>query len=80
MANSSHLWAVGYDDMERANQVRDEIISLGWHKQFLLERTVAKYLAALASGVQCDISLHARGGADADGYAGKRRSRMIPRS
>jgi uncharacterized membrane protein len=35
MANSSHLWAVGYDDMERANQVREEIISLGWHKHFL---------------------------------------------
>jgi uncharacterized membrane protein len=35
MANSSHLWAVGYDDMERANQVREEIISLGWHKHYL---------------------------------------------
>src|SRR5215475_9490077 len=35
MANSSHLWAVGYDDMERANQVRDEIIKLGWNKQYL---------------------------------------------
>ena len=30
MAKSGNLWAVGYDDMERANQVRDEIISLGW--------------------------------------------------
>ena len=27
MENSSHLWAVGYDDMGRANQIRDEIIS-----------------------------------------------------
>jgi uncharacterized membrane protein len=35
MANSNHLWAVGYDDMERANQVRDEIIKLGWHKHYL---------------------------------------------
>jgi uncharacterized membrane protein len=35
MANSSHLWAVGYDDMERANQVRDEIIKLGWDKHYL---------------------------------------------
>jgi uncharacterized membrane protein len=35
MANSSRLWAVGYDDMERANQVRDEIIKLGWHKHYL---------------------------------------------
>jgi uncharacterized membrane protein len=35
MANSSHLWAVGYDDMERADQVRDEIINLGWNKHYL---------------------------------------------
>src|SRR5215470_19172657 len=30
MAKPWHLWAVGYDNMERANQVRDEIIKLGW--------------------------------------------------
>jgi uncharacterized membrane protein len=30
MAKSGHLWAIGYDNMVRANQVRDEIISLGW--------------------------------------------------
>jgi uncharacterized membrane protein YccC len=30
MAKSGHLWAIGYDNMERADQVRDEIISLGW--------------------------------------------------
>jgi uncharacterized membrane protein len=35
MAKSGHLWAIGYDDMGRANQVRDEIISLGWHKHYL---------------------------------------------
>jgi len=27
MTKSEHLWAIGYDDMERANQVRDEIVS-----------------------------------------------------
>lgn len=27
---TSHLWAIGYDDMERASQVRDEIARLGW--------------------------------------------------
>jgi uncharacterized membrane protein len=26
----NHLWAVGYDDMERASHVRDEIVRLGW--------------------------------------------------
>ena len=30
MTQSKHLWAIGYDDMERAEQVRDEIIRLGW--------------------------------------------------
>jgi uncharacterized membrane protein len=25
-----HLWAIGYDDMERAGQVRDKITALGW--------------------------------------------------
>ena len=30
MTNSRHLWAIGYDDMARANQVREEIITLGW--------------------------------------------------
>ena len=29
MTKSGNLWAVGYDNMGRANQVRDEIISLG---------------------------------------------------
>ena len=30
MAAESHLWAIGYDDMARADQVRDEITRLGW--------------------------------------------------
>ena len=30
MSESGHLWAVGYDDVERADQVRDEITNLGW--------------------------------------------------
>ena len=32
---SEHLWAIGYDDMERAEQVRDEIIRLGWNTHYL---------------------------------------------
>jgi len=31
-----HLWAVGYDDVERASQVRDEIVRLGWIENRLL--------------------------------------------
>jgi uncharacterized membrane protein len=30
MATVTHLWAIGYDDMERADQVRAEITELGW--------------------------------------------------
>ena len=35
MAKSGNLWAVGYDDMERANKVREEIVRLGWHQHYL---------------------------------------------
>ncbi len=41
MKNSEHLWAVAYDDMERANQVRDEIVRLGWDEQYLILNDVA---------------------------------------
>jgi uncharacterized membrane protein len=30
MTTAAHLWAIGYDDMARADQVRDEITSLAW--------------------------------------------------
>src|SRR5262245_15125252 len=32
---SSHLWAIGYDDMERADHVRREITRIGWDKPYL---------------------------------------------
>ena len=38
---SGHLWAIGYDDMERADQVRDEITRLGWDQPYLLLSDVA---------------------------------------
>jgi len=42
MTKTAHLWAIGYDDMERANQVREEITRLGWdrHNYFKLEDIV----------------------------------------
>jgi uncharacterized membrane protein len=30
MTTTAHLWAIGYDDMGRADQVKDEITRLGW--------------------------------------------------
>jgi len=41
MTNSGHLWAIGYDDMGRANQVRDEITKLGWCEHYLTLEDVA---------------------------------------
>jgi uncharacterized membrane protein len=41
MTKPGNLWAIGYDDMGRANQVCDEIISLGWHKHYLILDDVA---------------------------------------
>ncbi len=41
MTKSGNLWAIGYADMERAKQVRDEIVSLGWDKHYLLLDDVA---------------------------------------
>src|SRR4029450_1486487 len=35
MTKSEHLWAIGYDDMGRAEQVREEIIRLGWDPHYL---------------------------------------------
>src|SRR5262245_8594783 len=36
-----HLWAIGYDDMQRAEQVRDEITRIGWDEHYLLLSDVA---------------------------------------
>jgi uncharacterized membrane protein len=41
MATSGHLWAIGYDEMGRADQVREKIVSLGWDKHYLLLNDVA---------------------------------------
>jgi uncharacterized membrane protein len=41
MRKSGHLWAVGYDDEERAHRVRDEIVRLGWNRDYLMLDDVA---------------------------------------
>lgn len=41
MTKDSHLWAIGYDDMGRADQVRDEITRLGWDTHYLILDDVA---------------------------------------
>jgi uncharacterized membrane protein len=41
MTSDKHLWAVAYDDMERANRVRDEIVRLGWDEKYLVLNDVA---------------------------------------
>src|SRR5262245_25691103 len=41
MTDSSHLWAIGYDEMARAGQVRDAIVKLGWDERSLILQDVA---------------------------------------
>ena len=38
---AGHLWAIGYDGMDRAVQVKDEIIGLGWDEPYLILSDVA---------------------------------------
>jgi uncharacterized membrane protein len=42
MTTAAHLWAIGYDDIGRADQVRNEISKLGWGPGM-----AAKYLVLL---------------------------------
>jgi len=41
MTISGHLWAIGYDDMKRAAEVRDKIATLGWDKHYLILQDMA---------------------------------------
>src|SRR5262245_32053654 len=41
MATISHLWAIGYDDMGRADEVREVIAKLGWEKSDLILEDIA---------------------------------------
>jgi uncharacterized membrane protein len=36
MSEESHLWAIAYNDVGRADQVRDEIVRLGWDRHDLI--------------------------------------------
>jgi hypothetical protein len=48
MRNGEHVWAVAYDDMERANPVRDEIVRLGRDEEYLI--LIRSALAGAPSG------------------------------
>jgi uncharacterized membrane protein len=41
MTDLAHLWAVGYDDVDRADQVRKTITDLGWEEHYLILQDVA---------------------------------------
>jgi len=38
---TGHLWAIGYPDMDRAGQVKEEITRLGWDEYYLILADVA---------------------------------------
>ena len=48
MTNGGHLWAIGYDDMVRADRVRDEIAELGWGAGKAAKYLVLKDMAVVA--------------------------------
>jgi len=54
MATRQHLWAVGYDGMDRANQVREEIIRLGWDKNDLILQDVVVVVRHLDGSLTVD--------------------------
>src|SRR5215471_9070854 len=54
MTKPEHLWAIGYDDMGRAEQVRDEIISLGWDTHYLTLLDVAVVVRHPDGSFTCD--------------------------
>jgi uncharacterized membrane protein len=41
MARTAHLWAVGYDDPARADEVRQELYRLAGAEQYLLLLDIA---------------------------------------
>ena len=41
MAKSGNLWAVAYEDEQQANRVREEIVRLGWNRNYLVLEDVA---------------------------------------
>ena len=41
MSKDSHLWAIAYDDVGRADEVRQEIERLGWDGHYFLLLDVA---------------------------------------
>jgi len=54
MTNGEHLWAVAYDNMERANQVRGEIVRLGWEEKYLILDDVAVVVRHLDGSFSLD--------------------------
>ena len=48
MTTAAHLWAIGYDDVGRADQVRNEIIELGWGAGKAAKYLILKDIAVVA--------------------------------
>src|SRR5438876_4228695 len=40
-SGAAHLWAIGYADVDRASQVKEEVIRLGWNEPYLFLSDVA---------------------------------------
>jgi hypothetical protein len=76
MTTAAHLWAIGYDDMARAEKVREEIIDPGWGAGM-----AGKYLLTLrrpAGADQCIIQADAQTGVLGTGR-GERGAEVVAR-
>jgi uncharacterized membrane protein len=44
METTGRMWAIGYDDVGRADRVREEIVRLGWDRPYLILEDIAVVL------------------------------------
>lgn len=47
MTSTAHLWAVGFDDVARAEQVREKIASLGWGTGQIVKSIILEDIAVV---------------------------------
>ena len=64
MTTAAHLWAIGYENTERADQVRDEIAELGWGAgkagKYLLLEDIAVVVRHIQTGLSHSTASRSR--------------------
>ena len=79
-AGAGNLWAIGYDDLERARQAKEELTRLGWREHYLiLSDVVIQHSRAWWKGAE-DERRCGTGKADPDHAGGVPGGRMTTSS